>query len=157
MCVTWNHVLSWSYNVKRCAVKQLNFRGGGVIYGVVIKVVVTQLMTRPDLSKVQWCKSQYRYILCYKYLDNLPPIVHLHGFYIAKTVFKKTWIDCAGKKMSTPLKNLGNCLFFPFQGININTDWKTVFNLNQIMQSYPLKLLGKQEQIRNDTKTILWF
>ena len=56
-------------------------------------------------------QNLYRHFLCYKYLDNITPSVHLHTFYIAKTVFIKIEVYCAGKKMSTPSKNPGHCLF----------------------------------------------
>ena len=39
---------------------------------------------------------------------NLTPSVQLHAFYVAKMVFIKIEIYCAGKKMSTLLKNLGH-------------------------------------------------
>ena len=41
----------------------------------------------------------------------ITPSVHLHTFYVAKTVFIKIEVYCAGKKMSTLSKNPGHCLF----------------------------------------------
>ena len=82
----------------------------------------------PDQS--QWCKSQYRYLRCNKYLYNITLSIQLHAFCTAKRIFMKTEISCAEKKMSPSLKNLANFLFCPFEGTIINNAWKTVFNLN---------------------------
>ena len=53
---------------------------------------------------------------------NITPSVQLQALYLAKMVFIKIEIYCAGKKISTSLKHLGHCLFFPFQGINVNIE-----------------------------------
>ena len=113
---------SLQYDLKRCSAEQPNFRDDVVIVWCRYKSCNSTILDTSGPVQGAMGTSQYQYIRCYKYLNNIRPRVQLHAFYIAKMVFTSIEVYCARKKMSTSLKNLGNFLFCPFQGINIKIE-----------------------------------